>query len=146
MIPSSIHSPTYSRIHPSIYNQLPIWAELSRISYLFSQCHSELWLVELVPAGHIVQCQNSAVDLYIEESDNAAQEIDKHSKFIKGNSGDHTFVCVSDSPAIIVVSSTELALMIMCNPRTHHYLVLHNSSTDVLQPCVVILPVTYAKS
>lgn len=107
-------------------------------SCFFSQCHNELWLVELLSVGQFIeQRQSTAIHLNM-ESNHAGQEIDKHSKSIKRNNKDHPLVYVSDSPATTVVSSTELARLMMCNPKTHHCLVLYNSSNDcVVTPAVV---------
>ena len=82
----------------------------------------ELWPVEpLVPVlQFITQCHTS-IHLNSEESNKAGQEIDKHSKFVKGNNeGRKPLVYVSESPGA-AVSATELAQIMMCNRKTHYY-------------------------
>lgn len=77
-------------------------------------------------------------DFNREQPDNTAQKYDKHSKFIKGKDRDHPLFMSWAAP-LLLVSSTELAPKIIGNPITHRYVVLYNSSTDLLQPCVVRL-------
>lgn len=90
----------------------------------FPQRHYACW------AG-LCRCQTGAMELTSEESDKEGQDIDK----------DHRLVYVWDSSAITVVSSTQLALMRMCNPKTTSIWNCAPRPVSVVKPVV-----TYARS
>lgn len=120
MIHSYIHTQKHSVMRLSFH--LQNWSKLC-----FPHGHYVCW-AGLCRALHRTvsdQCDGG------QESDKAAQDTDK----------DHRLVYVWDSSAITVVSSTQLALMRMCNPKTTSIWNCASRPVSVVKPVV-----TYARS